>query len=106
MFLHFTFCFQDELDEIRNVWNSHRIRPSTNSNVPSGIPDVMYLAPHLWGAEDHIVSQNNDDLDTVKEVCKFITPVPCDEDVFDFCAIAMEESGLSFPTSISEALDL
>ncbi|KAE8286914.1 hypothetical protein D5F01_LYC01366 [Larimichthys crocea] len=39
------FCFmsiiQELLNDIQGVWNAHRIRPSKNPNVPSGIPDVM-----------------------------------------------------------------
>ncbi|CAJ1057660.1 uncharacterized protein LOC119777619 [Xyrichtys novacula] len=42
------FCFmpiiQEVLNGIRGVWNAHRIRPSRNTNVPSGTPDVMYMA--------------------------------------------------------------
>lgn len=96
---------QEDLNEIRDVWNAHRIRTSKNTNVPSGIPEVMYLAPHLWGAEDLIIPFN-DDLTTCKESCKFLTSVPCDEDMFDLCTIIMEESGLEFPTSRSQALEL
>ncbi|KAF3851807.1 hypothetical protein F7725_005162 [Dissostichus mawsoni] len=46
---------QEDLNEIRHVWNAHRIRPSTNANVPAGIPNIMYTAPHLWGADDLLV---------------------------------------------------
>lgn len=45
------FCFmsfiQEDLNDIKHVWNSHRIRPSRNTSVPSGIPNVMHHAPHL-----------------------------------------------------------
>ncbi|KAF3854207.1 hypothetical protein F7725_022262, partial [Dissostichus mawsoni] len=86
----------EDLNEIRHVWNAHRIRPSTNANVPAGIPNIMYTAPHLWGADDLLVPFS-DDLPTCKESCKFLTSVPCDEDVFDLCTIIMEESGMGFP---------
>lgn len=65
----------------------------------------MYMAPHLWGVEDHIV-QLTDELTTCKENCKFLSTVPCDEDVFDFCTIIMEELGLQFPSTRTQALDL
>lgn len=99
------FSLQEDLNEIRDIWNAHRIWPSKNTNVPSGIPNVMYLAPRLWGAEDHLVPLS-DDLATCKESCKFLSSVPCDEDMFDLCTIIMEESGLEFPMSRSQALDL
>ncbi|XP_048124321.1 uncharacterized protein LOC125310724 [Alosa alosa] len=59
-------CFmgpiKDELNSIMNIWNAHRIRPSTNASVPSGVPDLMYVASHLWGADDLLVPVNADDL--------------------------------------------
>lgn len=102
--LHLLF-FQEQLNEIKKVWNTHRIRPSRNPSVPSGIPN-MFSAPHLWGADDHLVHVNASDLATAKQTCKFLTTIPCDEDIFDLCTITMEESGLDFPNNTSEALDL
>lgn len=45
------FCFesvwQDELDKVKDHWNSHCIWPSRNATV-SGVPDVLYYLPqHL-----------------------------------------------------------
>lgn len=65
----------------------------------------MYLAPHLWRAEDLLLPLT-DDLASCKESCKFLSAVPCDEDIFDMCTIMMEESGFGFPMSMSQALDL
>lgn len=79
------------------------LMPSKNTNVPSGIPDVMYMAPHLWDAEDCLVHLT-EDLTTCKDSCTFLCSVPCD--VFDLCTIIMEESSLEFPSTMSQALDL
>ncbi|KAL4009329.1 hypothetical protein ACER0C_003181 [Sarotherodon galilaeus] len=95
----------DVLDDIRSVWNAHRIRPSKNNNVPCGIPDVMHMAPHLWGAEDCLVPLA-EDLTLCKNSCTFVSSVPCDVEVFDLCTIIMEESSLEFPSTMSQALDL
>jgi len=42
-------CFmnviQKDLDKVRRQWNIHRIRPSTGSRCPPGIPDEMYYLP-------------------------------------------------------------
>ncbi|KAL3976399.1 hypothetical protein ACER0C_022285 [Sarotherodon galilaeus] len=85
------FCFmpiiQEVLNDIRSVWNAHRIRPSKNNNVPCGIPDVMHMAP-TFGVQ------------------KTVSSVPCDVQVFDLCTIIMEESSLEFPSTMSQALDL
>lgn len=101
----FLFLHQEVLNDIRSVWNAHRIRPSKNNNVPCGIPDVMHMAPHLWGAEDCLVPLT-EDLTLCKNSCTFVSSVPCDVQVFDLCTIIMEESSLEFPSTMSQALDL
>ena len=39
------FCFmpviKDELQRVARLWNSHRIRPSTNLESPLGKPDML-----------------------------------------------------------------
>ena len=75
----FLFLQQELLNDIQGVWNAHRMRPSKNPNVPSGIPDVMYMAPHLWGAENCLV-QLTEDLTACKHSCKFLSSAPCDVD--------------------------
>ena len=40
---------QKELDEFTWEWNHHRIRRSNMSEVPHGIPDVLYSVPSLNG---------------------------------------------------------
>ncbi|EDV19026.1 uncharacterized protein TRIADDRAFT_62526 [Trichoplax adhaerens] len=49
--LHFCFesILQDELDMVKDQWNSHRIRRS-RTNVVSGVPDIMYYLPHRFEA--------------------------------------------------------
>ncbi|KAJ8302239.1 hypothetical protein KUTeg_021226 [Tegillarca granosa] len=60
------FCFmaliQDELDDIAEIWNTHKIRPSRNQNWPSGRPDLMYFTPMLWGSEDYLCSVPDEEL--------------------------------------------
>ncbi|KAF5901175.1 uncharacterized protein DAT39_009149 [Clarias magur] len=44
----------DELDDTVRVWHAHTIRPSRNSNVPSGQPNVMYSLPELYETKDFL----------------------------------------------------
>ncbi|KAF3839919.1 hypothetical protein F7725_018636 [Dissostichus mawsoni] len=81
--LCFMAIIQEDLNEIRHVWNAHRIRPSTNAMSPQ---------EYLISCIRHLIC--GDDLPTCKESCKFLTSIPCDEDVFDLCTIIMEESGM------------
>lgn len=45
------FCFIDviqrDLDEARQQWNSHRIRPSSGARCPAGVVDELYYLPQL-----------------------------------------------------------
>ncbi len=49
------FCFhqllQNDLDSFKDHWNSNCIRKSKYCSV-SGVPNVLYLLPHLNGAAD------------------------------------------------------
>ena len=49
------FCFhgllQEDLDEVRVHWNTHKIRPSRYGTVP-GVPDVLYYLPQNSGAQE------------------------------------------------------
>lgn len=44
------YCFlgvlQKELDEYKQLWNTHTIRPVRQSQCPSGKPEAMYHVPH------------------------------------------------------------
>ena len=43
------FCFlklvQNDLDEVRRDWNTHRIRPSRDAHCPAGVPDELFYLP-------------------------------------------------------------
>lgn len=42
------FIFQEGLDDVVKLWNSHRIRPSKHTTAPHGRPMIMYFMPHLY----------------------------------------------------------
>ena len=44
----FLGIFQKELDEHRELWNNHTIRPVRQSLCPSGKPETMYHLPHRF----------------------------------------------------------
>ena len=63
------FCFskliQNELDQVREHWNSHYIRVS-RYHTPSGIPDQLYFMPESVNAMDHIKVFDSNDLAEVR----------------------------------------
>ena len=62
-------CFskltQNELDQVREHWNSHYIRVSSN-HTPSGIADQLYFMPESVNAVDHIKAFDSNDLVEVR----------------------------------------
>ena len=50
--LRFSFIgiLQNELDELRSMWNSHLIRHARSRVHISGIPEELYHLPELQGA--------------------------------------------------------
>nr|XP_055023173.1 uncharacterized protein LOC129413507 isoform X1 [Misgurnus anguillicaudatus] len=44
----FLGVLQKELDEYRELWNNHTIRPVRQSRCPSGKPEAMYHLPHRF----------------------------------------------------------
>ena len=42
---------QNDLDKVKDYWNSHRTRKSKHATV-SGVPDMMYFLPEEFGKID------------------------------------------------------
>lgn len=62
------YCFmgdlQKDVDEYKQLWNTHTIRPVHQSRCPSGKPEAMYYVPHRFNerncgypASSHDLSQ-------------------------------------------------
>lgn len=51
------YCFlpliQRDLDSFKRTWNLHRIRQQRHTEVPSGIPTVMYYQPEAYETRDY-----------------------------------------------------
>ena len=63
------FCFskliQNELDQVREHWNSYYIRVS-RYHTPSGIPDQPHFMPESVNAVDHIKAFDSNNLVEVR----------------------------------------
>lgn len=50
------FCFlpvlRQELQSLLLTWNNHRVRNMKNSGCPSGIPNILFHYPDMYGAEN------------------------------------------------------
>ena len=106
-FLYIYFLlFQDELDQITSLWNTHMIRPRRNQRSPSGLHVMMYTAPHLYGAQDHICQSENEDLRICKEESREKGEYPCDDTVYDICCLLMAENDWSATHDVTAAIEL
>ncbi|MGH0128997.1 UNVERIFIED_CONTAM: hypothetical protein FKN15_037098 [Acipenser sinensis] len=97
------FVLQAELDATVNLWNSHRIRPSKNHNVPSGRPVVMYTCKELYGAQDYLCSVTDVEVNACLEESTPKGPFTCDETVFELYSLLMEEEDQQKPHCAEEA---
>lgn len=53
----FMDVLQRDLDECRERWNTHTIRPVKQSCCPSGKPDVMYYLSHRFVSRRYVLNK-------------------------------------------------
>ena len=68
--LFFFRVLKDELDEIKSLWNSHRIGHIINSNCPGGHPDVLYFTPEGSGGTDCKFHLDSHDVKLANDYCE------------------------------------
>ncbi|XP_034051654.1 uncharacterized protein LOC117561399 isoform X2 [Gymnodraco acuticeps] len=104
------FCYlnlvQDELDEVVNTWNSHKIRPRSTDDTASGRPVIMYSFPELHSAEDRLKPIAMEEVNLCMLECTPKGQFPCDETVFELCCLLMAENGWDDPADPFAAADL
>ncbi|KAL3987647.1 hypothetical protein ACER0C_014762 [Sarotherodon galilaeus] len=96
-------CY-DELDEVVNTWNSHKIRPS--GSAASGRPVIMYSFPELHSAEDRLKPISMEDITLCIEECSPKGQYPCEETVFELCCLLMVKNEWDAPGDPLGAADL
>ena len=106
------FCFhgvlQDELDNDRLHWNTHRIRSSRHGTIP-GIPDVLYHLPDQSGGLNCKVSLS---LQKIQEMNLYLDGHEILDDNDDqylyqeYFYYVMETGGLLYPETHAEAFNL
>ena len=103
------FCFiallQVELDETKNLWNSHYIRKSRNAESPPGRPIVfLYFTLHLSNGEDYKNPISDLDLNIAKEKSEEPFTFRCRHDTADFAFLVMnEQHQINMPKNANEA---
>ena len=104
------YCFmgllQDELDAVRQSWNTHRIRPVQHSVCPPGRPDVLFFAPPD-GIYDCSFTPVSQDIVTVQqEYSRDGSLTGCTEEFIVFARKVMQQHNLEYPRNVTMALHL
>lgn len=96
--------FQEDLDQMAESWNCHRMRPNRRSDQLGGRPVLLYTLPELRGLHDQMVAV---DMDKVAECQMETIPkswCPCaDPEMFDLACIIIDENDWQCPRNGYEA---
>ncbi len=88
------------------MWDNHTIRPSSNSNSPSGQPRQMFNHPSLWNSRDYLCPVSRVDIDACRAEVEPRSLICCDDNVYDMCINIMRGNNLVPPFNADEAVIL
>jgi len=54
----------------------------------------MFNLPHLWNSESYLFDVPDEDISVCKDECVFVSELICDETIYEFCHILIEENNL------------
>lgn len=105
------FCFMhilvDQIKEVQDTWNHHRVRQTRGSNSRPGIPVVLYTVPELFDGHNNIKNVENDILDLIdNELGVPLREYGCSDDFAELCLDIMFLRHFHFPSTPEDALDL
>lgn len=100
------FCFskliQEELDKVRDHWNSHYIRRSRHDTVP-GVPDILFYLPEHSGAVDCIVPISQGKINEMEQHCE----LDIGEDIYhEYFEYIIDSNGWQYPCNEKDAFNL
>ena len=100
------FCFsrvlQNDLNKVKDHWNSHYIRRSGHGTVP-GVPDIMFYLPEQSGAVDCLVPVSQTQMNEMENL--YDTELE-DNIYYEYFEYAMEHEGWEYPDGEDGALTL
>ena len=104
------FCFlgiiQTELDEVRILWNNHRIRKVRNSECPEGRPDVLFFSPSLTNGRECSYKIDKSDFQLAQGFSQDPPLLGCSKEMVELCSIIMKDKGYQLPNDADSAKDL
>ena len=104
------FCFitslQNDLDEMKTLWNNHYIRCQTNSECPSGRPNVIHYTSAQLGVPTGAKSVDVNDIVIAESFWKEDPLFGCSSVFTSFAIDIINENSLEMPRNIIEARHL
>ena len=105
------FCFMDllanELHKVAQHWNTHRIRPTANSESSSGCPDILYFLPQVNNMQDYATPVDLDEIEIAEE--EYAEKAPrkgCSAYFNELAEMIMQDERLEMPETAAEAENL
>ena len=99
LWLCFSKLLQEDLNKVKDHWNSHKISKSLYGSV-HGVPDVMYFLPEYYGHEECLVSVPENLVGDMEVHCQSEAEDNLNLDYFDYI---LENNGWAYPNSEREA---
>lgn len=92
------FLFQNDLDHVVHLWNTHRIRRTRHQTAPSGKPFTLYYLPEAYGGHHHVCPVSSEQIDGC---LRYVSRKAC----YLTCLI-MTENNKSQPCDAQQAITL
>lgn len=103
LWICFSQIIQNDLNLVKDHWNTHRIRRSSHSTV-SGRPDELFLLPELHGGTDNLLCEvTHDEVESLKENLTYVEEKSVEQEYFEY---VLENMHLDIPNNCEEGLDL
>ena len=104
--LHYCFMgiIRDELNSVKEDWNTHIISRSHKSG-PTGRPICMYYLPHLYDKQDCVQRINKEEIEEFNSVISEL-PSNFTSEFSAFARTVIPNNGTKIPKNSSEALNL
>ena len=100
----FIIIIQQELDEMKSMWNTHYIREVRHSEWPPGWTNILYVTPEQSGGRSFRFPVNEMDINSCHPFCELLDVNGCTNETHELVRLIMqEEEEQEFPSNAAEA---
>ncbi|PFX16160.1 hypothetical protein AWC38_SpisGene19588 [Stylophora pistillata] len=105
LWFSFEAVIQNELDNVKQHWNTHRIRRSGHGTVP-GVPDVLFYLPQRSDAFECKQAVENPNLQEMEQHLLHTQPSDDEGDLYqEYFDYVVDHEALQIPSSMKEAFN-